>query len=122
MLYPLSLHSVCGAYINRTAKLMFGYHSDILFDIDKIKVMKIGDTMYFLVAPLDTHTASSENLKEKIEMKEQVFGGHVIIAIKRVEQNKYYIWNYAKNTNKSFPVNTPDYILNNYKDFQVEEF
>lgn len=121
-MYALDLNGVLVEYVNRACGRMYRFHSDVaIHDVESIKSMGIGDTIYFIVTPTNSHLVEPSYLAQQRNVIGDIWGNNIVIAIKRKTKNEYYIVNYAKDLNHNWDAHTPHYIRESMRDFTIDE-
>lgn len=110
---------VINDYKNQASQMLFRFQSDIQYDIDAIKRLKVGEVIFFIITSTGTHQAHSNNYQKQRQTIERVWGNYCTIAVKRFTEDGYGLANYDKCMKYSFGNNEPQQVIDAMNEFEV---
>ena len=116
--FPYTIHSVTKCYVNRAARLMENFYSDLLIDVAQIKNMPSDSVLYFIIQPNCTHSAAESQYDEISDICGRTWGNYVVIRIEHKENDKYYIKNWDVFDKKSYDTKSQD-LIKKYEEFAL---
>ena len=120
-LYALALGQAMSEYMNRAGRRMYRFHSDLRYDIDTIKELQPNESVFFIVRPSGTRSATPSTLNNERRDVERIWGNHIVINVRRDNKNQYFVENFDKTLTYEWDKDVPSHVIDAYNDFTLED-
>lgn len=120
MSYPMDKEGAVTEYMNRAARRMYRYFSDLKYDIEKIRNLEPNQSVYFIICPSNTHSVYKINLENKRKEIRQIWGNHIVIEVRRNNNDQYFVENYDRDFTHNWSKDTPQHVIDAFNDFVLE--
>lgn len=118
--YPMDLEQAMSEYMNRAGHRMYRFFSDLRYDLIKIEELQPNESVFFIITPSNTMSATPTTLKDKRNDVEQVCGNHIVISVRRDDKNQYFVENFDKTLAYKWDEHVPSHVIDAYNDFVVD--
>lgn len=119
--YAMELGQAMSEFMNRAGRRMYRFYSDLRYDLKKIEELQPNESVFFIVRPSGTHSATPSTLNEERESVERRWGNHIVIKVRRDDKNQYFVENFDKTLTHEWDKHVPSHVIDAYNDFSLED-